>query len=480
MVNICGPWSGGLLRSYVCFLTTGAVWVASAAVQAQGVPEQANPVPSLGEDALEAIGDPSPRAAPVLEPMIPEIEAEPQLDLEALAESDAPAASDAPTLCVRDFEVVGSTVFSNLQLAQLVRKTLAQIDAPACLQGQQLTFPQMLQVRSAVTDLYLQQGYLTSGAIIPADTPFENGVVVIQVVEGGLEDIRVQGTRRLRPSYIQSRLGLAAAAPLNRQDLLTGLQLLQLDPLIETVRADLQAGVRPGRNLLVVEVAEADSFEISVFANNNRSPSVGSLRRGITVQEGNLLGVGDALSLSYVNTGGSDEFRGSYILPVSPRGTTLEAAVNVSDSDVIEDPFEVLEIASEANTYRLTLQHPLVNTPRHRTDIGLSLFRQYGQTELGLDDIGPFPLSAGADDQGRTVVSALRFFQTWTRRDTQQVVALRSQFSLGLGGFLNGTVNDEDPDSWVACSGRDRVSSRWRSSPAEIWASCRSQRLVCT
>ena len=57
----------------------------------------------------------------------------------------------------------------------------------------------------------------------------------------------------------------------------------------------------------------------------------------------------------------------------------------------------------------------------------------------------PFPLSLGANDQGEIRITALRFFQEYTQRNTQQVFALRSQFSLGLNAF-NSTNNATDPD----------------------------------
>ena len=57
----------------------------------------------------------------------------------------------------------------------------------------------------------------------------------------------------------------------------------------------------------------------------------------------------------------------------------------------------------------------------------------------------PFP-SLGADDEGHTRISALRFFQEWTARNSREVIALRSQFNLGIGAF-NATINSIRPDS---------------------------------
>jgi hemolysin activation/secretion protein len=93
----------------------------------------------------------------------------------------------------------------------------------------------------------------------------------------------------------------------------------------------------------------------------------------------------------------------------------------------------------------LSYRQPIVRTPSEEFALGLTASRQESQTELSIDDIGPFPLSPGADDQGRTRISALRFFQEWTRRSSRQVLAARSQFSLGLDA-LDSTVNEGAPD----------------------------------
>jgi hemolysin activation/secretion protein len=56
-----------------------------------------------------------------------------------------------------------------------------------------------------------------------------------------------------------------------------------------------------------------------------------------------------------------------------------------------------------------------------------------------------FPLSPGANNDGQTRIAALRFFQEWTERGSEDVLALRSQFSLGLG-ILDANVNNLPPD----------------------------------
>lgn len=80
-----------------------------------------------------------------------------------------------------------------------------------------------------------------------------------------------------------------------------------------------------------------------------------------------------------------------------------------------------------------------IQTPSQELALGISASRLESETSL----LGfPLPLStsAGADEQGRTRISALRFFQEWTQRDARQVIAARSRFNLGVGAIDANTV----------------------------------------
>ncbi|MFH7030661.1 MAG: ShlB/FhaC/HecB family hemolysin secretion/activation protein [Heteroscytonema crispum UTEX LB 1556] len=387
---------------------------------------------------------------------------------------------------VTKFEFVGGTVFKDEELLQTIEKALiaggdrrflcpdllssedklrvelssqsdvkfpcqklprTEKDAPV-----ELTFAQLLQARSAITQFYIDKEYITSGALIPEQTlPPGGGAVKIQLVEGTLEDIKVVGTRRLNRNYISSRLARARQKPLKRDRLLEALQLLQLNPLIDSLNAELSAGSRFGSNLLLVKVKEAQSLHGSLRFDNNRSPSVGSFQRTAQLREDNLLGIGDGISLSYANTDGSDEINFSYTIPVSPQNTTLNFTYSNTSNNVIEEPFDVLKISSNSNEYQLSVRHPVIQNPRQELAVGLTASHRQTQTSLEFRDsdgnkIGNFALSPGADSEGRTRVSALRFFQEWTQRGDRSVLALRSQFSLGIDA-LDATINKVSPDA---------------------------------
>lgn len=350
---------------------------------------------------------------------------------------DRPLPDEIPeTIVIDKFEVVGSTVFSPEELAKVTDRFTKR----------PISLAELFQARSAITDLYIQKGYITSGAYIPPQT-IQSGVIKIQVVEGKLEDIQVTGNRRLNSNYVRSRLAIATSAPLNRERLLEALQLLQLNPLIQTLKAELSAGSRPGTSVLQVEIAEAPSFSAQVILDNGRSPSVGSFRRRLQVNEANLLGLGDNLSLAYTNTDGSNTLDAGYTLPLNPRNGTLSFNFGTSWSNVIEDPFDILDIESSSRYYELTFRQPVIQTPTQEFALGIVASRRESKATYqppGEEQLA-FP-SLGADDEGRTRISALRFFQEWTSRNSREVIALRSQFNLGIGA-LDATINSERPDS---------------------------------
>jgi hemolysin activation/secretion protein len=245
---------------------------------------------------------------------------------------------------------------------------------------------------------------------------------------------------------VKRHIALGAQNPLNRDRLLEALQLLQLNPLIETLSAEISPGTRPGRSTLDVRVQEAKSFDINIALDNGRSPSVGSFRRRLQLNEANLLGQGDSLNLGYTNTEGSNGLDLKYTYPLNPRNGTLSFAYGITFSHVIEEPFNTLDINSQSSYYELTLRQPVMQTPKQELGLGLTLTRQASESSFSLfNNRFVFP-SPGADEEGKTRIWALRVFQDWTRRDRQQVIAVRSQLSVGLDAF-GSTINQSGPDS---------------------------------
>lgn len=350
------------------------------------------------------------------------------------------------TVRVKRFIFQGNTVFSNQQLEA--------VTAPYV--GRDITFAELLQARAAITQLYIDKGYITSGAFIPAAVNQRiqpsSAEITIQILEGQLETVNVQGADRLR-NYVRSRLEAATSPVLNENRLFEGLRLLQVDPLIQQISADLIPGSQPNTTILNVQVAAAEPIHLDFILNNYRSPAVGSFERGGQFTHANLLGLGDRLSVAYRNTAGSNGGVASYTVPFNTDNGTVQFDFGIVNSDIIEAPFSQLDILGRSRFYELSVRQPLVRTASPQTTqefaVGLTASRQESDSSL----LGQnFPVSIGADEQGRTRITALRFFQDYTQRSDQQVLSARSQFNFGLG-FLGGTDNPTPPDgnffSWL-------------------------------
>lgn len=342
------------------------------------------------------------------------------------------------TITVDRFNIIGSSVFSREELAEATKP----------FTNRKITFAELLQASEAVTKLYRDRGYITSGAFIQANQTFkaDSSTIAIQVVEGSLESIQVSGLRRLDPNYVRSRLAVATNKPLNVNKLLQALQLLQLNPLIKNISAELAAGANPGTSILVIKATERKTFTAQISLENNRSPSIGSFQRQIQLNQANLLGFGDALNIAYANTDGSNDVGASYTLPINPYNGTLEFSYNYTNSRVIEKPFDILDIQGTSQDFSVTLRQPIMQTPNEEFALGVTASRResdVGFLESYYPKRIPFP-SPGAID-GQTRLSILRFFQDWTKRNSRQVLAARSQFSFGISAF-DSTTNRNPPD----------------------------------
>lgn len=397
---------------------------------------QGQTVPPTVAPPLPPQPEPSePETLPPLEEILPELENTPE---------NAPnGARNRPlTVFVKKFAIAGSTVFTPEELAQVLK--------PYTLR--RLTFSELLAAQQAIDRLYIENGYITSGTFLPPQN-LDDGIVTIEVIEGTISEINITGLDRLNPSYVRSRLKEAANAPINRDKLLNALQILQLDPLIANLSAELTAGTTIGSSILELNLQEADPFDLTLSYDNFRTPSVGTNRRQVNLTHRNFGGFGDRFSVGYLNTDGSNSLNDlTYTIPINARNSTLSFRLGYTDSKIIEDSFEQFDIESENTRYEFTYRQPLLQTPTQDLAFGLSFSRNDSSTTVQGE---PFQLSRGAETDGETHISALRFFQEYTTRNQSQVLALRSQFSLGVNLF-DATINDGDvPDSeFVAWRGQ--------------------------
>ena len=348
-------------------------------------------------------------------------------------------------IAVKKIEVKGSTVFGDNELDPIIKP----------VEGRTVAIEELRKVADALSQLYLDRGYITSRAILNEES-LSSGVVQIQVIEGSLENVEVEGARHINPNYVRSRIRLGASTPLNTGKLEDQLRLLRADPLFENVEASLKAGTGVGQSILVVRINEARRFEGNASIDNYSPPSVGSERLGGNITYRNLTGRGDAFNASYNRTtaGGAQTWDLNYQIPVNAKNGTVQLRASWNNNQVIQEPFKNLDISGNSQLYEITYRQPFIRTPREELALSLGFTFQDGQT---FTFAGPTPFGFGPDKNGVSRTSTIKFGQEYTKRDVSGAWALRSLFSFGTGLFDatdNASRGSDIPDgqfvSWLA------------------------------
>jgi hemolysin activation/secretion protein len=410
-----------------------------------------NTPPRLNLGMLEAIAQtpPSqPPQPPTQEPLppLPEVDPTPPEDQEPpvlTPPEEQPTPDDSPEIeiPIRQVNVTGSTVLTDTEIQTIVAE----------VEGQTVSLDRLRQVADQITQIYLDRGYITSRAVL-GDQVIEDGIVQIQVIEGTLAAIEVEGNNRVRESYIRSRIELGGAAPLNTARLEDQLRLLRLDPLFQNIEASLRAGDEIAQSILTVRVQEANPFGLNLGVDNLSPPSVGSERLGGTVRYRNVTGFGDEIAASYYwGTGDSQIYDLSYRIPVNAMNGTLGFRVAPNQNGIVQEEFKELNIEGESELYEVSFRQPWVRSPRQEFATSLGFTFQESQTFVAGE---PFGFGSGPSEDGITRTSTFKVGADYLRRDVQGAWSVRSLLNIGTGLF-DATDNDDPiPDgqfvSWIS------------------------------
>ncbi len=344
----------------------------------------------------------------------------------------SPQTENSETIAVKTVIVSGTSIFTEDDLANIIQPLL----------NRNVTLQELQEATDAITQRYLEQGYITSRAILDQNNITPDGTVTIQVVEGSLEAIEIQGTERLKESYIRNRVELGTGKPLNTGDLEDQLRLLRADPLLDNVEANLRTGSNASQSILVVRVTEANPWSGGLSIDNYSPPSVGSERIVGNLSNANLTGNGDNLGVAFSHTtrSGADTLDFNYRLPVNPMNGTVQLRASFNRNEVVIDDFKALGIRGESELYEISYRQPLVRTPREELALSLGFSYQDGQT---FTFAGPTPFGFGPNDEGITTTSVFKFGQDYLLRQPSGSWAFRSQFSIGTALF--GATENSEP-----------------------------------
>ena len=283
----------------------------------------------------------------------------------ALERQDTAPPDDTPALTV---PLVGDQKLPenaslNFELVSVVFSETAILDTAqlqALVQpylGRKVGFSELQQLISAVNRLYDEAGYATARAILPAQR-IEAGRVRIQLVEGRVGELVLEGNRYMKQDFIRQRLKIDSGELVDPKRLEA--ELSRFNRISSgSLSASLQPGKGYGLTDVYVNVNEPPQNSLELFANNHGYESTGEETGGMMYRHYGALGSDDVFSafLSGARVSGMGML--SYDAPFNSLGGRIGGRIGKSRAKVIYGPFSSLDSESDSKNASLFINHPL-------------------------------------------------------------------------------------------------------------------------
>lgn len=343
-------------------------------------------------------------------------------------------------LVIKKIEFEGNTVITNDELQKIAQPFLQHRFSARDLE----------ELRQQITTRYVDAGYINSGAVIPAQSA-ANGVLHINIVEGKLTEVRLQGMGRLRDYYLKDRLLVGAGTPLNLKSLQDKYQLLLADPLIERLNGSLLPGRKPGESILTVKVIRARPYQLYADADDYITPSVGTYAGHIGGWVDNLTGFGEHIDADFIVSGGAIGFNTGLDVPINAYDTHMTFRYSDTHTNLVEQPVNLLKIKTNVTGYDFGINQPFYRAPGIDFKAGINFaVRQSNSSFLGQ----PYTFTEGLPfGEGSTQVTVLRLWQQLMLQGSNNALVFRSTSSKGLNALgatiQHGLLPSGDFFSWL-------------------------------
>ena len=189
---------------------------------------------------------------------------------------------------VTQIKVAGSSVYAREDLLPYFEAVI----------GEDVTFTRLYEVASAITARYREDGYALSFAFFSPQV-VENGVYTISIVEGFVDDVRVDGVGGWLAHWMEREAqAIRWRRPFELGELDELVARLRRFPILVPVQGVLEPSEdRSGASTLVLEV-EPSSVGLTTSFDNRNSDFTGPWVSSTAIQFDNLLEIGDSLNIA--------------------------------------------------------------------------------------------------------------------------------------------------------------------------------------
>ncbi len=269
-------------------------------------------------------------------------------------EAKAPQAE--AKLLVKGFKFLGNQKISTEELQAIFSKYI----------NQTLTVSELQNIAAEISLIYSDRGFVAQGQLPKQDVT--DGVVTIQILEakfGGsvFDEEQKKLLKSVQPELIQKIIGerLIVGEAININDLDRALLIADDLPGV-AVQGSLMAGEKEGQTLVLIRAADEPHFYGDASLDNHGSRSTGAFKKSANLTFVSPSNDGDQLTLSALNTQGTDYGRLAYSFPVGFDGLRLGMNASHMQYKVVTPESQSTRPKGSSQVIGVDTQYPLVRT----------------------------------------------------------------------------------------------------------------------
>ncbi len=291
----------------------------------------------------------------------------PRIKVNSVALQNAPAGAENVKFDFGGLRLQGANQYSEDQLYPMYADKI----------GQKISLADLYAIANKITLKYRNDGYILSQVIVPPQT-IESGVANLQIVEGYINNIQIQGDTqsdseieliKQYASYIND------ASALNIKEMERQLLLINDLPGVNA-RTIISPSPEASGAADMIIIVERDTFEATAGVDNYGSRFLGPLQLNGSTTFNSLLGLNEQVTLQAVvapDAGAELAFGGiGYKQPVGRWGTNIIAGASITDTDP-GFTLEQFQVKGLSKNLTIGAEHPFIRS-RDVNLIGRALF----------------------------------------------------------------------------------------------------------
>lgn len=283
---------------------------------------------------------------------------EPQVEVRSAPGAQAPEGAESVQLELKTLQIDGVATYKAEDLDPLYREKL----------GQTVSLADVYGIANAIQAKYRGDGYVLTQVVVPPQT-IEGGVVRLQVVEGFIDQVVVQGVDKETEARLVRKLAsnLQGKKAMNTKALERNLLLINDLPGV-TARSVLSPSkTTPGGADLTV-IVERDKYEGQVGFDNFGSRFLGEYEGQVGGAINSFIGYNDRIAAQFVMAGDNREevdellFGSvSYEFPIGGHGTSVKLLTSVTSTDPGYTLRE-FDVQGRSQIAAATVSHPFIRS----------------------------------------------------------------------------------------------------------------------